>query len=177
LLERRGALLHLGGAGFELRALLLVALACVFGEAQRAFQFDNAVGGRLLLFRDPLVTVFERRVLLAQLRVLGLDVRCGDATHRFLPLAVCTTAGDRIAVASALVLMDDAFYRERGRPLAGLRGRTVRHGGREGELVDVLVDSGGGVRAYVVTAPRGGEQEIPASPDVLIAGDALRPAV
>jgi hypothetical protein len=134
--------------------------------------------GQEVAFRDIRLGVAVDAVLDAALaRMIGFDVRCRDEVHRFLPLAVCTVGRERITVASALVLMDDAFYRERGRPLAGLRGRTVRHGGREGELVDVLVDSGGGVRAYVVTAPRGGEQEIPASPDVLIAGDALRPAV
>src|SRR5207253_5874338 len=55
-------------------ALLLVALAGVFGEAQGALQLKNAVGGRLLLFADPLVMVVERGVLLAQLRMVALKL-------------------------------------------------------------------------------------------------------
>src|SRR5581483_4821470 len=58
----------------KLCALLLVALAGVFGEAQGALQLKNAVGGRLLLFADPLVVVVERRVLLAQLRMVALKL-------------------------------------------------------------------------------------------------------
>jgi hypothetical protein len=134
--------------------------------------------GRDVAFHDIRLGVGVDVVLDAALtRVIGLDVRCGDEAHRFLPLAVCNLAGDRIRVGSALVLMDYAFYRDRGRSLAGLRGRMVRHGGREGSLVDLLVDSAGGVLAFLVVGPDGEEREIPASPDVVIAGDALRPAV
>src|SRR2546430_1272733 len=43
-------------------------------------------------------------------RALGLDVLCGDAAHRFLPLSAATVASDEIKLNSALTLVDDADY-------------------------------------------------------------------
>ena len=53
-------------------------------------------------------------------RPLGLDVRCGDGTHRFLPVAAARTEGPDVEVDSPLLLLDrdqSSFYRSRGRAL------------------------------------------------------------
>ena len=50
-------------------------------------------------------------------RVLGFDVLCGDATHRFLPFPAAELAGSGVAVESTLTLLDEdqrAFYRRHG---------------------------------------------------------------
>ena len=39
-------------------------------------------------------------------RALGLDVLCGDDTHRFLPLAAVEVGEDHLAVSSALKFSD-----------------------------------------------------------------------
>jgi len=65
-------------------------------------------------------------------RVLGFDVLCGDGEHRFLPFAASHPSRDRIAVTSALALLDEpelAFYRDHGTTLLAFR----RAGG--GDLV------------------------------------------
>ena len=57
-------------------------------------------------------------------RVLGFEVRCGDGSHRFLPLAVAQISDSAIELASPLLLLDLgqlAFYRERAATLASLR--------------------------------------------------------
>src|SRR5438067_198368 len=55
-------------------------------------------------------------VELETMRVLGLDVRCRDDTHRFLPLAAARVGEAEIAIGSALLLLDELpFYRARGR--------------------------------------------------------------
>lgn len=56
-------------------------------------------------------------------RVVGLELKCGDGAHRFLPFAVADVRDAEIAVASALTLLDERdldYYRERTRPLADL---------------------------------------------------------
>ncbi len=61
-------------------------------------------------------------------RAIGLDVLCGDDTHRFLPLAAAEVRDGEIAVSSALTLLTSAeldFYRDRGSTLRD------REGGRE----------------------------------------------
>jgi hypothetical protein len=53
-------------------------------------------------------------------RVLGLEVACGDGAGRFLPFAVADLRADEIALASALVLIDErdlGFYRAHSRRL------------------------------------------------------------
>ena len=53
-------------------------------------------------------------------RPIGLDVRCGDGQHRFLPLAAARTDGADVEVDSPLLLLDrdqSSFYRSRGRAL------------------------------------------------------------
>jgi hypothetical protein len=59
-------------------------------------------------------------------RAIGLDVLCGDETHRFLALAAAEVNDEEISVSSALTLLTDvelAFYRARG---STLRGRGLR---------------------------------------------------
>ena len=57
----------------------------------------------------------------AGVRVLGLDVLCGDEIRRFLPFPAASLADAWIEVASSLTLLDEetlAFYRGQGRSLA-----------------------------------------------------------
>jgi sporulation protein YlmC with PRC-barrel domain len=83
------------------------------------------------------------------MRVVGLEVACGDDVRRFLPLAAARVHDDEIAIRSALLLLegdDLAFYRRRGRLLSAMRGRAVTLGGRPvGVLRDVLLDGDGAV--------------------------------
>ena len=81
------------------------------------------------------------------MRVVGLEVACGDDARRFLPLAAAHVHDDEIAVRSALLLLegdDLAFYRRRGRLLSAMRGSGVTLAGRPvGVLRDVLLDPDG----------------------------------
>ena len=55
---------------------------------------------------------------------MGLDVRCLDGRHRFLPMAAATPAGTEIVIDSPFALLETdelEFYRERGVSLR--RGR------------------------------------------------------
>ncbi len=83
----------------------------------------------------------------APLRVVGLEVACGDESRRFLPLAAARVREDEIALGSALLLLqgdDLAFYRRRGRMLSAMRGKTVSFAGRPaGVLRDVIFDPEG----------------------------------
>ena len=56
-------------------------------------------------------------------RALGLDVRCRDESHRFLPLTAAVVEDEQITVESPLMLLAEdqlAFYRTRGRSLREL---------------------------------------------------------
>ena len=113
----------------------------------------------------------------AALRVLGLEVRCGDGANRFLPLAAARVGEDEIAVDSGLMLVDDvAFYRRRGTSLAALRGGRVERAGRGlGTLKDVVLASDGSI-VSVLTTGRGGEREVPAAADLRLVERTRRPA-
>jgi hypothetical protein len=53
-------------------------------------------------------------------RAIGLDVRCGDGEHRFLPLAAARIGTHDVEVDSPLTLLETDqrdFYRFRGRAL------------------------------------------------------------
>ncbi|MEP6909158.1 MAG: PRC-barrel domain-containing protein [Actinomycetota bacterium] len=55
---------------------------------------------------------------------IGLDVRCGDGEHRFLPLAASRLVEENVEVDSPLMLLETdqlAFYRSRGRALRSAR--------------------------------------------------------
>src|SRR5256714_10938337 len=102
-------------------------------------------------------------------RVLGFEVRCGDDTHRFLPLAAARVRGGEIAVASPLTLLDElAFYRARGHGLGALRGARVANAGREvGTFRDVVFEDDGAIRELVVATPTG-ERRVSPGADVRV---------
>jgi len=57
-------------------------------------------------------------------RVVGLEVRCGDGVHRFLPAAAAEPFPDRIVVRSSFALLDEGeldFYLRHGTSLTTLR--------------------------------------------------------
>jgi len=76
--------------------------------------------------------------------VVGFVVRCGDDTTRFLPYGACQVADEEIAVASALMLLEDVgFYTSRGTSFRSLLGGTVTRKGRAaGALRDLVLGAG-----------------------------------
>jgi hypothetical protein len=107
------------------------------------------------------------------LRVVGLELRCGDEVDRFLPYPVAQFEGESILLESPLQLVEDqdlAFYRRRGTSLRSLQGLPVAAAGREaGAFVDVLVGPGGTIAALSVEQ-EGELRRLPVSPSVTIAG-------
>jgi hypothetical protein len=85
-------------------------------------------------------------------RALGFVVRCGDESIRFLPYAAAQPRDDEIAVASALMLLEDVgFYSERSSSLRDLLGAVVRRGAAPaGVLRDLVLAGDGRVEALVV---------------------------
>jgi hypothetical protein len=73
--------------------------------------------------------------------VIGFVVRCGDESTRFLPYGASQPSEDEIAVASALLLLEDVdFYRSRGTSFRSLLGGIVARGGRRvGSLRDLVL--------------------------------------
>lgn len=60
----------------------------------------------------------------AEGRPMGLEVRCLDRRHRFLPMAAATPVGDEVVIDSPFALLETdelEFYRGRGVSLR--RGR------------------------------------------------------
>ena len=80
-------------------------------------------------------------------RALGFVVLCNDESLRFLPVAASQPGDDEIAVASALLLLDDVgFYRSRTSSLRELLGGRVERSGRTaGVLRDLLLGRSGAV--------------------------------
>jgi hypothetical protein len=80
-------------------------------------------------------------------RLLGFVVESGDDAPRFLPFAASQPADGVIAVASALMLLDDVgFYRKRGASFRSLLGTQVVRGALPaGTLVDMWVAPNGDV--------------------------------
>jgi hypothetical protein len=91
------------------------------------------------------------------MRVVGLDVLCGDEVHRFLPLPTAAVGDDALMIHSPLVLLEEdelGFYRDRAFALKALRGKSVTRKERsigtlrdvvfrrDGVLVAVLLESG-----------------------------------
>jgi hypothetical protein len=91
-----------------------------------------------------------------ELKVLGVDVVCGDEVHRFLPLPTASIESGEFAISSPLVLLEEdelAFYRARAFALRSLRGRQVeRRSAAVGTLTDIVVRADGTVRELVVTS-------------------------
>lgn len=143
----------------------------------RAEPADDLLGREVRLRDIRLGVAVDLLVDIGSHRVLGFDVLCGDDARRFLPLAASEVESDHVRVASALVLMEDGFYRERGRSLAALRGRPVRRGRADvGPLRDVVVAGDGNLVALLVDTATG-TAEIPLDDGVVVGAEALRPAV
>jgi hypothetical protein len=56
--------------------------------------------------------------------MIGLDVRCKDGVHRYLPIATVDLDGEEVVVESPLMLLETDqldFYRARGRALRSSR--------------------------------------------------------
>jgi hypothetical protein len=91
-------------------------------------------------------------------RVWGFEVRCGDDTHRFLPLGASQMRVSEISVESALTLLDEdglAFYRKRGSTLRSLRGATVERERRAvGALRDLVVAADGAIAELILADGR-----------------------
>jgi hypothetical protein len=122
--------------------------------------------GRSLLFHDVRLGAVEDILLDAGARrVLGFVVLCGDGTRRMLPLAAAEIADRSVRVPSALVLMEDGFYRGRCRALTDALDAPVRRAGRlVGKLADVAFGEEGEVESLTVD----GLGEVPASEGVAI---------
>jgi sporulation protein YlmC with PRC-barrel domain len=117
----------------------------------RSFSLRALLGRPVMLkgirLGDPSDAVLDTE----SLRVVGLEVLCADGARRFLPLAAARIREDRVAVGSALILLegeDREFYRPRSRTFRALIGAPVERGGRPlGELVDLVVAPDGTVEA------------------------------
>ena len=118
--------------------------------------------------------LFDRAVR----RLVGLDVRCGDGADRLLPFPACEVREGRLAVESALVLLEGNvdFYRLEGSTFGALQGVSVLAGGVElGTLADLVVDDHGEV-ARVVVAATDGDVELEPH-EATVGAEGLRPAV
>jgi hypothetical protein len=79
--------------------------------------------------------------------VLGFVVLCGDESRRFLPYAAAQVHADEIAVASALMLLEDAgFYEKRGVSFRSQLGGELSGG----VLKDLVLDAAGHVIELIV---------------------------
>lgn len=141
----------------------------------------GALLGRAVVYRRDIRLGVVEDVLLDGVlgRLVGLEVRCGDGTDRFLPFPACELAGDRLSVESALVFLEREldFYRLGGRLLSALRGEPVtRRGAHVGELEDVLVAADGTVRGFLVRTGDGVRELEPAE-DLDVGNHGLRRAV
>jgi hypothetical protein len=97
---------------------------------------------------------------------VGFVVLCGDESTRFLPYAACQPGDDEIAVASALMLLEDVgFYEKRRVSFRSLLDGEVIGGG---VLQDVILGAGGVVTELDVEYENA-RQRIPA------AGAVVRP--
>ena len=83
-------------------------------RASRLLSLPVRVDGILL---GHVVDVFLSSAGRGAARGLGLEVRCGDGEHRFLPLAATHFRDGELVVSSPLALLDPAqltFYASRG---------------------------------------------------------------
>lgn len=118
--------------------------------------------------------LFDRAVR----RLVGLDVRCGDGADRLLPFPACDMRDSRLAVESALVLLEGNvdFYRLEGSTFNALQGVSVLAGGVEvGALADLVVGDDGEV-IRVVAAAQDGDVDLEPHEATVGVKD-LRPAV
>jgi hypothetical protein len=110
------------------------------------------------------------------LRVVGLEVECGDGMRRFLPLAAARIRHDRISIGSALMLLEETvrdFYRRRSSMFSTVVGLPVERAGRPlGLLADLVVAPDGTTEEVRVRANGSGETGHP--PAGLVLGRARR---
>jgi hypothetical protein len=102
-------------------------------------------------------------------RALGFVVRCGDESHKFLPLAAAQPTDEEIRVGSALLLVEDVgFYRARGMSCRSLLGGAVHRAGRPaGRLRDLLVVNGEIAELEVDRGGTAGIARVPATGSVV----------
>ena len=143
-------------------------------------QTDRASGllGREVRFRGiRLGVIADVLVDLPSRRALGYDVVCGDDSRRFLPLAASDVVEDHVEVESALVLLEEPFYRAHAQSYAALRGKPVRRGAIEiGLLEDLLVDPEVELAAALIGVG-GRVVEVRLDPALSFGAGLLRPAV
>ncbi len=88
------------------------------------------------------------------LRVVGLDVLCGDEVHRFLPLPTAAVGDAELTIHSPLVMLEEdelGFYRARSFALKSLRGKPVMRKQRAiGALRDVVFRADGNLVAVML---------------------------
>jgi uncharacterized protein YrrD len=88
------------------------------------------------------------------LRAVGLDIRCGDEVHRFLPLPTAAIDDEALTIHSPLVLLEEdelRFYRARTFALSSLRGQPVTRRGKDlGKLRDIVLGRSGELLAVVL---------------------------
>src|SRR5438046_10485261 len=95
---------------------------------------------------------------------VGYVVLCGDGSQRFLPYAASQTSEREIAVASALMLLEDvAFYAKRSVSFRSLLGGEVERDRRQvGILRDVYITRDG--KVVELELERGGtRRRVPAT--------------
>lgn len=116
---------------------------------------DELLARRVRLHGIPLGRPVDVLLDREDLRVVGLDIHCGDDVHRFLPLATTVITSDEIAIRSPLVLLEEeerAFYEARTFSLGSLRGVAVHRGGRpEGALREIVLRADGTLAGLVVS--------------------------
>jgi len=96
---------------------------------------------------------------------VGFVVRCGDDSTRFLPYAACQPGEEEIAVASALMLLEDVgFYEKRGVSFRSLLDGDVVGGG---VLQDMILGAGGVIEELDVE-DEGTRKRIPAAGAVVV---------
>jgi hypothetical protein len=106
-------------------------------------------------------------------RVLGLDVLCGDRTHRFLPCSASEVRENEIEVGSPFVLLDlptDSLYRSHARLLSRLIGTPAGDNGAV--LRDVVLGPGWTIEELVLE-DGSGRRRVP-SAGSLLAGRTTR---
>jgi uncharacterized protein YrrD len=91
----------------------------------------------------PVDVLLDRETL----RVVGLDVLCGDREHRFLALPTAAVGNDGLTIHSPLVLLEEdelGFYRAWAFSLTALRGKpVVRKQTSLGALHDIIFRTDG----------------------------------
>jgi hypothetical protein len=138
------------------------------------------LAGRPVVFEDARLGVVVDTLLDRPLsRLVGFEIECRDGAHRFLPFPACDVLDDRVAVESALVLLDRDldFYRLGGSAFSDLQGDPVGvHGNEMGPLVDFRFTAEGDVRKVVAATPQR-EIELEPGPGLVVGNHFLRPAV